>query len=152
MRYKAIIACLALMFSAVSLLNTPSALASDTVAYTKGPLFINVTTDDTWRANMALSFANNAAKHGHKVTVFLNVEAVRLAAKSIPQNSDAVTGKTALELMQELLAQDGQIIVCPMCAKHAGIAKDDLIDGITHGKPEVTLPALFQENGRTLSY
>ena len=38
------------------------------------------------------------------------------------------------------------------CMKRAGIAKGDLIDGATTGKPALTLPALMEPGVKVLSY
>ncbi len=116
------------------------------------PLFVNLTTDDAWRANMALSFARNAQNAGHPVTVFLNVTAVRLASTAIPQTVDPISGKSAQQLLSEILDQGGTVIVCPMCLSHAGVARDTLMDRAQVGSPALTLPALFRPGGQVLSF
>ena len=45
------------------------------------PLFINMTTGDSWRGWMGLHFAHATLKMGHPVAVFLNLDAVKLAVK-----------------------------------------------------------------------
>ncbi|MCP5421120.1 MAG: DsrE family protein [Gammaproteobacteria bacterium] len=114
-------------------------------------LFVNLTSDDVWRANMALSFAAANIKAGHPVTVFLNVTGVRLAVPKVPASSDGVTGKTAQQLLQEILDAGGKVIVCPMCLKHSGFTPEDLMPGTTLGKPEITLPALYG-SAKVMSY
>ena len=61
---------------------TPRGEAQDAARSPKHPLFINMTTGDSWRGWMGLHFAHNTMKMGHPVTVFLNLDAVKLAAKS----------------------------------------------------------------------
>jgi len=118
----------------------------------KEPLFINLTSDDTWRAGMALQLATTMVKHGHPSTVFLNVEAVRLAATNMPQHHNAVTKSTPQEMLEAFMDAGGTVIVCPMCLKQAGLEQADLMDGPLMGKPEVTGPALFADDVRVLSY
>lgn len=128
------------------------ALATGAAVAADGKLFVNLTTDDTWRAGMALKFSETALKKGHAVTVFLNVEAVRLASTKLPQHTNAMTGSTPREMLGAIIAQGGQVIVCPMCMKQAGVADQDLIKGAMVGKPDVTLPALFGDDTRVMSY
>ncbi len=116
------------------------------------PLFVNLTSDDVWRAAMALSFARNAQNQGHPVTVFLNVEAVRLASTAIPQIADSVSGKTAPDMLAEIMTNGGTVLICQMCMAHAGVRPETLIDGVQLGTPQVTLPALFRDGGRSLSF
>jgi predicted peroxiredoxin len=116
------------------------------------PLFVNLTSDDAWRAGMALSFSNNALKRGHPVTVFLNVEAVRIADTTLPQGTNSVTGKTPIEMLKGLIADGATVIVCPMCMKAAGVQPGDLVAGAQMGKPELTLPRLFGDDTQVISY
>jgi hypothetical protein len=62
----------------------PGRAHDDPVAHgpAKAPLFINMTTGDSWRGWMGLHFAHSTLKMGHPVAVFLNLDAVKLAAKS----------------------------------------------------------------------
>ena len=137
----------ALMSSLIlSILSLGTAVAAD------GKLFVNLTTDDTWRAGMALKFSQNALKKGHAVTVFLNVEGVRLASTKLPQHVNGMSNATPLQMLETIIAQGGQVIVCPMCMKQAGIETQDLVKGATVGKPNITLPALFGDDTRVISY
>jgi predicted peroxiredoxin len=117
-----------------------------------GGLFVNLTTRDTWRAGMGLKFAHNVLKEGHDVTVFLNVEAVTLAARELPQDTFGMLDKTPQQLLEDILKDGGRVIVCPMCMKRVGITQDDLMDGVTVGKPSVTVPALLKPGVKVMSY
>ncbi len=48
----------------------------------KNPLFINMTTGDSWRGWMGLHFAHATLKQGHPVAISLNLDAVKLAART----------------------------------------------------------------------
>jgi hypothetical protein len=48
----------------------------------KNPLFLNMTSGESWRGWMGLHFAHATLKQGHPVAVFLNLDAVKLAAKN----------------------------------------------------------------------
>jgi predicted peroxiredoxin len=116
-------------------------------------LFVNLTSDDTSRWGMAVGMATMVLeKQKIPVTVFLNVDAVRLADKSIPQNKYA-NGKTATEMLDGFMQAGGKVIICPMCMKNVGgMEKSDLIPGVVMGGPDVTFPALMADDTTVISY
>ena len=115
-------------------------------------LFVNLTTDDPWRAGMAINFAMNTLKSGHSVTIFLNVTGVQLVSNRIPQHTNALTGKTVRQMLVELIQQGGKVIVCPQCMEQAGMNPEDVIEQVVLGSPEVTQDALFAEGTTVMSW
>lgn len=115
-------------------------------------LFVNLTTNDPWRSGMAINFAHESLKRGHPVTIFLNITAVNLASTTIPQHTNGMTGKTLQQMLQELIASGGTVIICPSCMKQSGISEAELIEGVQMGSPEITQQQLFAENVRVLSW
>jgi sulfur relay (sulfurtransferase) complex TusBCD TusD component (DsrE family) len=111
-------------------------------------LFINLTSDDGPRAAMAIGFGTRVLQERQMpVTIFLNVEGVRLANKNIAQC------KVPQELLRTFIKHGGRVVICPMCLQNVGgMDKDDLISGVTMGGPDVTWPALFDDNVTVLSY
>ena len=116
-------------------------------------LFVNLTSDELDRAAMAIGFGTKVLQEKKiPVTIFLNVDGVRLADKNIPQNK-YVTGNTPQQMLQKFMESGGRVIICPMCMKNVGgMGKDDLIEGVEMGGPQVTWPALFDEYVTVLSY
>ncbi|MDJ0931805.1 DsrE family protein [Breoghania sp.] len=102
---------------AVGLLMTSALapVASSAFAGDTDPLFINLTSDDGHRINMALGFGGKQHKLRHKLTVFLNDRAVLAASKA---NNERFSGQKAT--IAGLLADGATIIVCPMCMNHSG--------------------------------
>jgi sulfur relay (sulfurtransferase) complex TusBCD TusD component (DsrE family) len=129
------------MFSIAPLVQLP------VWAGTADPLFVNLTTDDAHRVRMALSFSINQQKIGHPVTVFFNDKGVLVASAK-----NAGTFAEQQGMVAELQAAGGEILVCPMCMKHYGVAEVDLLPGVQVGNPEKTGEALFQDNGKTLTW
>jgi sulfur relay (sulfurtransferase) complex TusBCD TusD component (DsrE family) len=111
-------------------------------------LFINLTSDDGPRAAMAIGFGTKLLQEKKMpVTIFLNVEGVRLANKNIAQC------KASQELLRTFIQHGGRVVICPMCMQNVGgMDRDDLISGVTMGGPDVTWPALFDDNVTVLSY
>jgi sulfur relay (sulfurtransferase) complex TusBCD TusD component (DsrE family) len=128
-------------------MTTSLTLAADS----KNSLFVNLSSDEINRAAMAISFAHKVLKKKQiPVTIWLNVEGVRLVDINIPQNT-YVNGKTVREMLQTFMKDGGKVIICPMCMKNVGgLDPDmDLLKGVT---TEGTLAALFAENVTVLSY
>lgn len=116
-------------------------------------LFVNLTSDEINRAAMALNFSTRVLKQKQiPVTVFLNVEAVRLLDQKRSMHTHA-SGKTLGEMLTEFIEAGGKVIVCPMCLKYVGgMNQADLPKGVLIGGPEVTWSALFAENTTVMSY
>ncbi len=116
-------------------------------------LFVNITSDDINKAAMAIGFSTKVRMEKKiPVTIFLNVEGVRIADKNIPEHKHS-TGKSLKEMLAGFMQAGGKVIVCPMCMKNVGgLTKDDLIEGVVVGGSDVTWPALFAEDTTVLSY
>jgi sulfur relay (sulfurtransferase) complex TusBCD TusD component (DsrE family) len=111
------------------------------------PLFVNLTTDDAHRVEMALHFGAMQAKRGHPLTLFLNDKGV-LAGSKVNAGRYAEQQKT----LTELIGSGVSVIACPLCMKHYGVQEADLLPGIKVGNPELTGNALFKDNTRTLTW
>jgi len=87
---------------------------------------------DDERSSVAWSIANTASATDMKVTVFLvaaGVDWVRKGAADVAHLNplDPAVG----DMIGNVLANGGTILVCPPCAKVRGYTADDLIDGAT---------------------
>ncbi|MGD9755105.1 MAG: DsrE family protein [Acidimicrobiia bacterium] len=115
-------------------------------------LLVNLTTDDTWAANMAMSLATTARQQGLDVVIFLNVRGVYLADAG---RRPATEGNSELNLHEKLAAfvdAGGTVIVCPSCANEAGLTQDDLVDGAVIGKPGGIVALLADPRFNVISY
>lgn len=130
----------------VAILALVAALAaSPVVADTQG-LFLNMTSDDAHRADMAMGFSQAMLERGHPVTVWLNDKGVLLASRR-------ETGLAAQQqMLTQLMAKGVTVIACPMCMKHFGIGEADLIEGVAVGNPDLTSSLLFREHTQTLTW
>lgn len=121
---------------------TAPVLAGDT-----DPLFVNMTTDDTHRANMAITFGKAQMERGHPLTIFLNDKGVFVGSKA-----HAAKYGEHQKALGELMGKGATVIACPMCMKHYGVETADLLPGIQVGKPELTGAALFKDDTKTMSW
>ncbi len=116
-------------------------------------LFVNLTSDEMNRAAMAILFSTKVRSEKKiPVTIFLNVDGARIADTNIPQHQH-LSGMTLQQMLQAFMQQGGRVILCPMCMKIVGgMSKDDVLEGVEIGGPDVTWPALFAEDVTVLSY
>jgi len=133
---------IALVAAAIALSPTGAAFAGDT-----DPLFVNATTDQPHRAEMALVFSKNQLERKHPVTIFLNDRGVLIASTANGENF-----KKQQELIKTLIAGGATIFACPMCMQHYGVKEADLVSGIKMGNPEAVGGALFKDNTKTLTW
>ncbi len=124
------------LIAAVCFVN-PAVATSHGGDHADTTLFMNLTTDDTWTATMALTYAGKAQEAGYPVVVFLNVRGVRVADKNFPPDRRGPGGKTPKELLEGLIAKGVTVYVCPMCSNNAGMTQADWVEGSKPGGPEV---------------
>jgi predicted peroxiredoxin len=110
-------------------------------------LFVNMTTDESHRANMAIGFGRNQLLRGHGLTLYLNDKGVKLASKA-----NATAFGEQQKILKELVDKGATILVCPMCMKHYGVQEADLLPGLKVSSPELAEKTLFAEGVRTLSW
>ncbi|PID42526.1 MAG: hypothetical protein CSA52_01395 [Gammaproteobacteria bacterium] len=123
----------------------------------KGGLFVNLTTDDTWSAAKAIVFAHEKAlKRGHKpVAIWLNVRGIYLADKKRPSHVHGLLREKNLSIQDMLTAfiKDGGIVIaCGACSQAAGLTSADFIDGVKMGNPDLVTGLLFDPSVKTLSW
>jgi sulfur relay (sulfurtransferase) complex TusBCD TusD component (DsrE family) len=121
---------------------TPAAAANP-----GGLLFVNLTTDEAHRADMAMTFSKAMMERDHPVVVWLNDKGVLIAAK---ENG----GKFAPQqkMLSQLMHAGATVIACPMCMKHYGVKESDLMHGVKVGNPDLTSDLLFQQDTKTLTW
>jgi predicted peroxiredoxin len=113
----------------------------------KRPLFVNMTTDDSHRANMALTFATNQLKLGHPVTVFLNDKGVFVGS-----TTNAATYAAHQTLIAQLIKDGATVYACPMCTMYYKVDASTYVKGIELSNPEKTGAKLFRDGTTTLTW
>jgi predicted peroxiredoxin len=134
----------------------PTPQTSSAIEHHENPqrILINLKhyTDDLHAAMMALKIANGLQNHGAKVTIFVNLEGVRLVDKGTPGNLQWGTSEaTPSALLSSFLGAGGTVLVCPHCAEAAGIGPDDLRPGATISDHDATM-LLFLEADKVIDY
>lgn len=123
----------------------------------KGGLFVNLTTDDTWAATKAIMFAHEKVlKRGHKpVAIWLNVRGIYLADKKRASHVHGLMkekGTSVQDMLTAFIKDGGTVIACAACSKAAGLTKSDFIEGVIMGNPDLVTGLLFDPSVKTLSW
>ena len=154
---RSIIFVLGLMAGLVFAFAVPSGSAhdADTLANSapqKNPLFINMTTGDSWRGWMGLHFAHATRKQGHPVAIFLNLDAVKFAAKTGEQEKKPSMQHVPRDILADFIRDGGVVLMCGPCMAEFSLKMEDLVPGVQMGKPGYTQGFIFAENARTLTW
>ncbi len=132
-------------------------LSTSSFAESKGGLFVNLTTDDTWAAAKAILFAHEKVlKKGYKpVAIWMNVRGIYLIDKKRASHVHGLMAekdKSIQAMLKDFMADGGIVIACGACSKAAGLTKADFIEGVKMGNPELVHSILFDPNVKTLSW
>ena len=122
-------------------------IATPAFAGESDPLYVNLTTNEPHRANMAITFSKNQFERGHPLTIFLNDKGVFLGSKA-----NAAAFPEHQKMLAELANKGAVVLICPMCMKQHGIKEADLLPGVKIGNAELTGNALFKDNTKTLTW
>lgn len=136
-----------LLIPLVALLVLVAPVAPSAQADDDDPLFVNMTTSESHRAKMAIVFATRQQQRKHPVTIFLSDKGVMVGAKSFANDF-----KEHQDMLAAIMKSGGKVIACLMCMEHYGVKKEDLIDGVQIGNPELTGDLLFEDDTRTLTW
>ena len=122
----------------LSLSSSSSPFSSPHYAYAKNqignPLVYHLSSDEPWRATVAISDATTMLKLRHNVTLLLSVEGVQIGVKH-PHHYlglDILTRNVT-----NFIADGGRVIICEVCLRIAGYNNSDIIDKAIIGKPEI---------------
>lgn len=109
-------------------------------------------TNDLHPPFMAFKIGKLLLERNQKVTVFLNLEAVRLADKGQPLNLKwGISRKDLLGLFEGFVQKGGRIVICPHCARAAGVKQENLRSGAIFGN-ETIMADLFLHADKVIDY
>lgn len=104
------------------------------------------------KMSVAWSISNGAIKSGLDVTVFLTSSAVDCARKGATAGVHLNPLDPPLgEMIENVRAGGGEILVCPPCAKVRGYSEEDLLDGVVI-VGSGAIHALIKEGAATLTF
>ena len=107
---------------------------------------------DDERSSVAWSIANASIASGMDLTVFLVAAGVDWVRKGAAEQARLNPVDPPIkELMGNVIAGGGKILVCPPCAKVRGYGAEELIDGVTIAGAPAMLEVVKQ-GAATLSF
>jgi predicted peroxiredoxin len=122
----------------LSLSSSSSPFPSPHYAYAKNqignPLVYHLSSDEPWRATVAISDATTMLKLRHNVTILLSVEGVQIGVKH-PHHYLGLDMLT--RNVTQFIADGGRVIICEVCLRIAGYNNSDIIARAIIGKPEI---------------
>ena len=98
------------------------------------PLVYHLSSDEPWRATVAISDATTLLNLGHNVTLLLSIEGVQIGVAH-PHHYlglNSLTGNVT-----NFIADGGKVIICEVCLRIAGYNNSDIIDGAIIGTPGI---------------
>ena len=98
------------------------------------PLVYHLSSDEPWRATVAISYATTMLKAGHNVTLLLSIEGVQIGVK----HPHSYLGLNMLTRnITNFIADGGRVVICEVCLRIAGYNNTNIIDKSIIGKPEI---------------
>lgn len=137
-RYKLTLLVVWVFVSSLVVPMVVSAGASDMKSGTeKQDIVVHLSnfTNDLHASFMAFKLGTALENQNANVTVFLDLEGVRVADKKQPQTLIWGPGGTSdfAAVYDAFIKAGGKVLVCPHCAKSAGVSESDLRDGAKLG-------------------
>lgn len=106
-------------------------------------LIINLVSDATASAHsslMGLHLGQNALKNEIPVTVFLNVNGVKLMSPGADTLS--FQDENLHALLKAMISDGAQVLACPHCMEVEGIEESNLIEGVKVSNEELMMPKI----------
>lgn len=108
---------------------------------TKTKMVYHLSSDEPWRATIALLDSKTMLQMGYNVTLMLSIEGVQLGVKS-PHHYLGLQPLT--KNVSDFIGNGGTVIVCEVCLKIAGYNNTDIIEGAFIGTPKIMANLLNQ--------
>ena len=132
----------------ISLLLAGAALAEQA----KG-LNVIVTSADRQAQMMAMVLSLQTMKtHEKEVTMILCASAGDLALQSTETPTFPPLNKSPTMLLEKLLQMGATVVICPMYLPTVGKSTEELIEGLTVGKPPVCAGQVLDEDYQNLTF
>lgn len=92
--------------------------------------------------SMALGLARAAVEQGHRVTVFFNVASPVFVSSSLGEDVKVADFPPIIQMVREVIAGGGRVLVCGHCARLAGIDPATILPGVTIAQHTDVLAAM----------
>ncbi len=126
--------CFSIIFANNSKLHQAYSESLEITNSSKTRLVYHLSSDEPWRATIALLDSQTMVKSGFNVTLMLSIEGVQLGVKHPHQylGLNLLTNNVT-----NFMDNGGNVIICEICLKIAGYNNSDIIDGAIIGTPQI---------------
>lgn len=107
----------------------------------KTKMVYHLSSDEPWRATIALLDSQTMLRMGYNVTLMLSIEGVQLGVKEPHQYLGL---QPLTKNVSDFISNGGTVIICEVCLKIAGYNNTNIIDGSIIGSPKVMANLLNQ--------
>jgi len=110
-------------------------------------LIINLTSDPVENPHgplMGLHLAQEMVAKDIKVTVFLNVNGVKLFTEE--GKSVSFHNEVLMDVLQDIINQGGTVLSCPHCMEVNSISASDLPEGVQVSNPDIMAEKIISQN------
>ena len=129
------------------------ALSGTVLAEQAKGLNVLITSADRQAQMMAMVLSLQTMKtHGKEVTMILCASAGDLALQSTVTPTFPPLDKSPTMLLKKLLQMGATVVICPMYLPTVGKSTEDLIEGITVGKPPVCAGQVLDRDYKNLTF
>ncbi len=128
--------CFSIIFANNSNLHQvySDSLTATTNNSSKTKLVYHLSSDEPWRATIALLDSQTMLNSGYNVTLMLSIEGVQMGVKH-PHQYLGLNPLT--DNVTDFMKNGGNVIICEVCLKIAGYNNSDIIDGAIIGTPKI---------------
>lgn len=107
----------------------------------KTKIVYHLSSDNPWRATIALSDSQTMLKMGYNVTLMLSIEGVQVGVKDphYPLGLDMLTHNVT-----NFINEGGHVVICEICLHIAGYNNSEIVDGAIIGSPKTMSNLLNQ--------
>lgn len=126
--------CFSIIFANNSKLHQVYSDSLTTTNSSKTKLVYHLSSDEPWRATIALLDSQTMLNSGYNVTLMLSIEGVQMGVKHPHQylGLNPLTNNVT-----NFMSNGGNVIICEVCLKIAGYNNSDIIDGAIIGTPAI---------------
>lgn len=138
MKYYPLILLFSILVIGMSFLSTVYGQDDVSKTITKknaNPIVYHLTSNDPWRASIAISDATNLNNLGFNVTLLLSIEGVQVGVKN-PHHFLNLNDVVANVI--NFIKDGGKVVICGVCLRVAGFEPNEIIDGAITGTDEIT--------------
>jgi predicted peroxiredoxin len=126
--------CFSIMFANNPKLHQAYSESLKTANGSETKLVYHLSSDEPWRATIALLDSQTMLNSGYNVTLMLSIEGVQLGVK----HPHLYLGLNPLtNNVTNFMDKGGNVIICEVCLKIAGYNNSDIIDGAILGTPAI---------------